>query len=51
MTIAYSYIRFSSKKQAAGSSLSRQTELAQKWAAAHDLVLDTTLNMQDLGVG
>jgi len=50
MTIAYSYIRFSSKKQAAGSSLRRQTEAAEKWAISHSIPLDTTLHMQDLAV-
>lgn len=50
MTIAYSYIRFSSKKQAIGSSLSRQTKAAQDWSDKNGVPLDTTLHMQDLGV-
>lgn len=48
--VAYSYIRFSTRKQADGESLRRQTELAVKYARKHGLKLDTTLNLQDLGV-
>jgi len=47
---AYSYIRFSTRKQAEGESLRRQTELAVKYARKHGLKLDTTLNLHDLGV-
>ena len=50
MRKAYSYIRFSSKKQAAGDSLSRQKDLAKAYALANDLDLDTSLNFADLGV-
>lgn len=48
--IAFSYVRFSSEKQAAGTSLERQTEAAQKWADENGYVLDRSLNLQDLGV-
>lgn len=49
MTIAYSYIRFSTKGQADGDSLRRQTERARKYAEKHGLKLDEELHMQDLG--
>ena len=49
-TKAYSYIRFSSPEQQKGDSLRRQLEKSQAYAAKHDLELDTTLNMRDLGV-
>lgn len=47
---AYSYLRFSTVEQAAGDSRRRQTELAEKYAATHGLVLDDQLTFQDLGV-
>jgi DNA invertase Pin-like site-specific DNA recombinase len=47
---AYSYIRFSSKKQAEGDSLRRQTELAARYCEREDLSLDTTLTLRDMGV-
>jgi DNA invertase Pin-like site-specific DNA recombinase len=53
MVKAYSYIRFSSKKQMDGDSLRRQTERAEKYVASHpelDLELDNNLSFQDLGV-
>jgi DNA invertase Pin-like site-specific DNA recombinase len=53
MPIAYSYKRFSSDAQSQGDSLRRQTELADKYIDEHpdlDLVLDTALNLTDLGV-
>ncbi|MBB5408563.1 DNA invertase Pin-like site-specific DNA recombinase [Paraburkholderia sp. HC6.4b] len=46
----YSYIRFSSEKQASGTSIERQSEYAAEWAAAKGLTLDTTLTMYDLGL-
>lgn len=39
----YSYIRFSSLKQANGTSIERQMEYAVEWAARHGMTLDTTL--------
>lgn len=53
MPIAYSYQRFSSDAQSQGDSLRRQKELAQRYVENHPelgLVLDTALNMTDLGV-
>ncbi|MGS7257731.1 recombinase family protein [Enterobacter hormaechei] len=47
--LAYSYIRFSSKKQEQGDSVRRQTELAEKYAQANDLILSEK-NFQDLGI-
>lgn len=47
---AYSYIRFSQHTQAKGGSLERQDTRAQQYAASNGLLLDTTLNMRDLGV-
>jgi len=47
---AYSYIRFSTDRQKLGSSLSRQTESAQRYCDLNNLELDVTLNLQDLGV-
>jgi DNA invertase Pin-like site-specific DNA recombinase len=47
--IAYSYIRFSSKRQEAGDSIRRQTEGAQKWAEHNKVPLDTSLKV-DKGV-
>lgn len=48
--LCYSYIRFSSKQQEKGTSVLRQRGLAEDWCAKNNGVLDTTLNMQDLGV-
>ncbi len=50
MPKAYSYIRFSSAKQEAGDSISRQVRLSEEYAAKHGLELDTELNMRDLGL-
>lgn len=50
MPKAYSYIRFSSVKQQKGDSIERQTRLSENYAAKHGLVLDTELNMRDLGI-
>ncbi len=49
MARAFSYIRFSSKVQASGDSLRRQTHAAQKWADANQVYLDTS-TYRDLGV-
>lgn len=48
--IAYSYIRFSSKKQELGQSLSRQAKLSADWCEANGATLDTSLKMDDKGV-
>ena len=50
MSKAYSYIRFSSVKQQKGDSVARQTRLSENYAAKHGLVLDTDLNLSDLGI-
>lgn len=50
MPLAYSYIRFSSTKQARGDSLRRQLRKAQEYAAKHELTLDDSLMLRDLGV-
>src|SRR5262245_41808498 len=48
--IAYSYLRFSSAKQADGDSVRRQTALRDAWVAKAGAVLDTTLTLKDEGV-
>lgn len=51
MPIAYSYMRFSSEKQAKGDSFRRQEELVQDYLDSHpDIELDTTLNLRDAGL-
>ncbi|MPY73098.1 MAG: recombinase family protein [Alphaproteobacteria bacterium] len=50
MTKAYSYLRFSTPEQAQGDSFRRQTESAERYAAAHGLDLDDSLKFHDLGV-
>lgn len=47
--IAYSYRRFSSKQQAQGMSIERQTTLAEDYCKQHELEL-STLSFEDLGV-
>src|SRR5262245_48878217 len=46
---AYSYVRFSSPKQAEGDSLRRQTEAAADWCRRNDAVLDESTTLHDLG--
>jgi DNA invertase Pin-like site-specific DNA recombinase len=48
--LVYSYVRFSSAKQAEGTSLARQAEFAAKYCAQHGLTLDTSLSMTDAGL-
>jgi hypothetical protein len=48
--IAYSYIRFSSGKQAKGNSLRRQLELSEDYCRRNGLSLDESLQLRDLGV-
>lgn len=51
MTIkAYSYIRFSRPEQMKGNSLIRQAEKSLAYCTANQLVLDTELNLKDLGI-
>lgn len=47
---AYSYLRFSRPEQMRGDSLRRQTEASEAYAREHGLTLDTSLNLEDLGV-
>ena len=50
MPTAYSYIRFSSKKQEKGDSIRRQTTLRNGWLERHpEYTLDETLKLADLG--
>jgi len=44
MPAVYSYLRFSTPKQAQGDSFRRQFEMARKYAATHGWVIDETLN-------
>ncbi|KVH55603.1 recombinase family protein [Burkholderia cepacia] len=46
----YSYLRFSDPKQAAGGSIDRQLEYAARWAADHELELDSSLSLRDEGL-
>lgn len=53
MPIAYSYIRFSSEKQAKGDSIRRQKDLATQYIERNSelgLELDTTLQLTDEGL-
>lgn len=51
MPIAYSYMRFSSEKQAKGDSFRRQEELVKQYLDSHpDIELDTSLNLRDAGL-
>jgi DNA invertase Pin-like site-specific DNA recombinase len=47
---AYSYLRFSTPEQAQGDSARRQIDLAARYAATHNLTLDTTLRLHDEGI-
>ena len=49
MKTAYSYIRFSSSRQADGDSIRRQTELARAYASKHELDLQD-VSISDFGV-
>lgn len=50
MSRVYSYIRFSTPEQADGSSLARQADYAQKFAASRGLDLDQSLSLRDEGL-
>lgn len=50
MSKAYSYIRFSTTDQVKGDSLRRQIELSNNYAAKHNLIIDDSINLRDLGV-
>lgn len=46
----YSYTRFSTPEQAKGDSYRRQSDAAERWAAARGLTLDDQLSMADEGM-
>jgi DNA invertase Pin-like site-specific DNA recombinase len=48
--LAYSYVRFSSQKQAKGDSIRRQIELRDAYISRNKLTLDTCLTLADHGV-
>ncbi len=50
VTRAYSYIRFSSKKQQKGESFRRQFEFPVEVCRENGWVLDESLTLNDLGV-
>src|SRR3954464_8676467 len=50
MPLAFSYLRFSSPKQAAGDSVRRQTGLRDAWLNESGAVLDNTLTLRTAGV-
>ena len=50
MPRCYSYIRFSTPEQALGDSLRRQTEMSEKYAQEHGLIIDKSLNLFDKGL-
>src|SRR6185312_15519911 len=47
---AYSYIRFSAKRQEAGDSVRRQNELAERAAREEGIPLDRTISLSDKGI-
>jgi DNA invertase Pin-like site-specific DNA recombinase len=47
---AYSYIRFSTPQQAEGGSLARQLRMTEEYCKRKGLILDDSLNLNDLGV-
>jgi DNA invertase Pin-like site-specific DNA recombinase len=47
--LAYSYVRFSTPEQLKGDSLRRQTEAAADWCKRHNVTLDTSTTLHDLG--
>src|SRR5262245_15937343 len=47
--VAYSYVRFSSAKQAEGDSLRRQTADAEAWCKRNGVHLDTGVTLHALG--
>jgi DNA invertase Pin-like site-specific DNA recombinase len=50
MTRAYSYVRFSDRRQMAGDSLRRQLKLTESYCERKGLFLDDSLRLRDLGV-
>jgi DNA invertase Pin-like site-specific DNA recombinase len=50
MRTGYSYIRFSTPEQTRGDSYRRQLDLSQRYAQAHGIELDTSLQLNDFGI-
>lgn len=50
LKIAYSYLRFSTSEQLKGDSLRRQIERSEAYAREHNLQIDHSLKLQDLGI-
>ena len=50
MSLAFSYLRFSSPEQAKGDSIRRQTEATDDWCRRNGVTLDTSLTLRDEGV-
>jgi DNA invertase Pin-like site-specific DNA recombinase len=50
MSLAFSYLRFSSREQARGDSIRRQTEATADWCRRNGVTLDTSLSLRDEGV-
>jgi DNA invertase Pin-like site-specific DNA recombinase len=49
MALAFSYVRFSSPRQAEGDSLKRQTAAAAAWCKRNEATLDRATTLHDLG--
>lgn len=47
---AYSYIRFSTEQQSKGDSLNRQLKETKKYCEEHNLILDESTTLKDLGL-
>jgi DNA invertase Pin-like site-specific DNA recombinase len=47
--VAYSYLRFSSRGQADGDTIRRQTVRPEEWCKRNGVVLDTSLRFEDRG--
>jgi hypothetical protein len=47
---AYSYIRMSTRKQIKGHSLKRQLEWSESYCKKHNLILDNTIDLKDIGL-
>jgi DNA invertase Pin-like site-specific DNA recombinase len=50
MKRAFSYIRFSRSHQEDGDSLRRQTHATEEYCRRHNLILDDSLKLRDLGI-
>jgi DNA invertase Pin-like site-specific DNA recombinase len=46
----YSYLRFSTPEQSKGDSLRRQLEMSETYASERGLILDDSLELQDMGL-